>query len=93
MIGIQVKKVEDQLIIRWQLSKTIIPIADITEIYLDDTYAGTDPAAVRIGLPSGTSERIVIRTHKQSYVLFLFDSTKMMNRLQDDVGLKVKASR
>ncbi|MGN7411722.1 SunI/YnzG family protein [Paenibacillus sp. SAF-068] len=70
MFGVNVKKIEDQLVIRWQFSKIEIPIVHITSVTLDDTYGGSEPSAIRIGPVNGTSERILIRTVNQSYILF-----------------------
>lgn len=70
MLGIKVQQVENQLIIRWQLSKIEIPIPDIKAVTLDDTYGGSEPSAVRIGAAYGASETILIRTTYQSYILF-----------------------
>lgn len=70
MFGIKVQQVKNQLIVRWQLSKIEIPIADIKAVTLDDTYGGSETSAIRIGTAYGTSERILIRTTKQSYILF-----------------------
>ncbi|WP_339259941.1 hypothetical protein MKZ12_08600 [Paenibacillus sp. FSL R5-0713] len=70
MFGVNVKKIEDKLVIRWQFSKIEIPIAHISSVTLDDTYGGSEPSAIRIGPVNGTSERILIRTVNQSYILF-----------------------
>lgn len=70
MLGIRVQQVENQLVIRWQLSKIEIPISDIKAVTLDDTYGGSEPSAVRIGAAYGASETILIRTTHQSYILF-----------------------
>ncbi|MEO2260303.1 hypothetical protein ABGV43_25725 [Paenibacillus amylolyticus] len=70
MFEVNVKKMGDQLVIRWQFSKIEIPIVHITSVTLDDTYGGSEPSAIRIGPVNGTSERILIRTVNQSYILF-----------------------
>lgn len=70
MFAVSAKQVEDQLIIRWQLSKYEIPLSQITSVTLDDTYGGSEPSAIRIGPVGGTTERILIRTTNQSYILF-----------------------
>ncbi|GGH54550.1 UPF0457 protein [Paenibacillus silvae] len=70
MFGVSVKQVEDRLVIRWQFSKIEIPFAQITSVTLDDTYGGCEPSAIRIGPVNGTTERILIRTTQQSYILF-----------------------
>lgn len=69
MFDVSVKQVDDQLVIRWQLSKIEIPISQITSVTLDDTYGGCEPSAIRIGYARST-ERILIRTTHQSYILF-----------------------
>lgn len=70
MLGVRAQQVENQLVIRWQLSKIEIPISDIKAVTLDDTYGGCEPSSVRIGAAYGASETILIRTHHQSYILF-----------------------
>jgi len=70
MLGIKVQQVENQLIIRWQLSKVEIPISEIKAVTLDDTYGGSEPSAVRIGAAYGASKTILIRKTHQSYILF-----------------------
>ncbi|MEK4052882.1 hypothetical protein MHB84_04455 [Paenibacillus sp. FSL F4-0087] len=75
MLGIKVQQVENQLIIRWQLSKIEIPISDIKTVTLDDTYGGSEPSAVRIGAAYGSSETILIRTTNQHYILFTSSET------------------
>ncbi|MFS0857465.1 hypothetical protein [Paenibacillus taichungensis] len=75
MLGIKVQQVENQLIIRWQLSKIEIPISDIKAVTLDDTYGGSEPSAVRIGAAYGASETILIRTTNQPYILFTSSET------------------
>ncbi|MFX3647771.1 MAG: hypothetical protein ACE3K2_28190 [Paenibacillus sp.] len=81
MFGVNVKKTEDQLVIRWQFSKIEIPIAHIISVTLDDTYGGSEPSAIRIGPVNGTSERILIRTVNQSYILFT-SSVNLHNNIQ-----------
>ncbi|WP_440117915.1 SunI/YnzG family protein [Paenibacillus sp. QZ-Y1] len=43
-------------------------------VTLDDTYGGIEISA-RIGAAYGTSERILIRTTNQSYILFTSNET------------------
>ncbi|MGO4730423.1 SunI/YnzG family protein [Paenibacillus sp. 2KB_22] len=82
MFGVNVKKMEDQLVIRWQFSKIEIPIVHITSVTLDDTYGGSEPSAIRIGPVNGTSERILIRTVNQSYILFT-NSVNLYSNIRD----------
>ena len=49
MFAVSAKQVKDQLIIRWQLSKFEIPLAQIISVTLDDTYGGSESSAIRIG--------------------------------------------
>ncbi|MGQ8871247.1 SunI/YnzG family protein [Paenibacillus sp. TSA_86.1] len=81
MFAVSAKQVEDQLIIRWQLSKYEIPLARITSVTLDDTYGGSEPSAIRIGPVGGTTERILIRTTNQSYILFT-NSVNLISQIQ-----------
>ncbi|MDT0121743.1 hypothetical protein Q9R46_03765 [Paenibacillus sp. RRE4] len=81
MFAVSAKQVEDQLIIRWQLSKYEIPLAQITSVTLDDTYGGSEPSAIRIGPVGGTTERILIRTTNQSYILFT-NSVNLISQIQ-----------
>ncbi|SDN88933.1 hypothetical protein [Bacillus sp. OK048] len=70
MFEINVEKLNDKLIIKWQLTKIEIPISDILEVTQDDTYGGGAKDSIRIGFPYGTADRIVIRTKSDTYVLF-----------------------
>ncbi|MEE6131444.1 hypothetical protein CHN50_15520 [Priestia aryabhattai] len=70
MFGITVKKTNEQLVIKWQLSTFTIPLDDIIEIQEDDTYGGQQDDSIRIGTPYGTTDRICIKTKKQPYLLF-----------------------
>ncbi|SDY24038.1 hypothetical protein SAMN05421736_101750 [Evansella caseinilytica] len=70
MFELNVEKSGENLLIKWQLSKVDIPLADITEVFIDETYGGENPAAVRIGFPYGNTDRIVIQTKTAVYILF-----------------------
>ena len=43
-----------------------IPIFDIEGISLDNTYAGEEKNAIRIGTPFATTDRVVIKTKKET---------------------------
>lgn len=45
MLGINVEKTKDELIISWQFSKIHIPLCEITEVMEDNTYAGVEEKA------------------------------------------------
>ncbi|WP_338539589.1 hypothetical protein [Paenibacillus tundrae] len=75
MLGVKVQQVKNQLVIRWQLSKIEIPIADIRTVTLDETYGGSNSSAIRIGAAYGATETILIHTTNQSYVLFTSNQT------------------
>ncbi|MFB6467458.1 hypothetical protein ACE38V_11690 [Cytobacillus sp. Hz8] len=59
------------LFIEWQLARYKIFLNDILEVYLDDTYGGKEEATIRIGAIYGTNDRIVIKTKKETYILFI----------------------
>ncbi|MFC7319791.1 hypothetical protein [Halobacillus campisalis] len=70
MIGVKIKESGENVIISWQLSRVKIPKNEIIEVRNDDTYGGEDKSAMRIGFPSASLERFVIKTTKQNYILF-----------------------
>ncbi|AKE23646.1 UPF0457 protein YnzG [Bacillus subtilis subsp. subtilis] len=42
MLGINVEKSNENLIINWQLSKIEIPIKEINDVFLDPNYGGEE---------------------------------------------------
>ncbi|KAA8999812.1 hypothetical protein F4V43_15950 [Paenibacillus spiritus] len=82
MLGIQVERAGDKLILVWQLSRIEIPVAEIREVAEDPTYGGEDPAAIRIGAAYGTTDRIVIRTDTRTYLLFTTNGNSIRKRIE-----------
>lgn len=80
-LGISVKKTEKELIIKWQFTKINIPLEEIIEVTEDDTYGGEKIDAIRIGSPYGTTNRILIKTQKQDYILFTTNTSKILNEI------------
>lgn len=70
MFDIKVEKIDGSILVKWQLYKIEIPISEIVEVSNDETYAGKDPSAIRIGFPYGTAERVRIKTKNASYLLY-----------------------
>ncbi|WP_316246604.1 SunI/YnzG family protein [Sutcliffiella horikoshii] len=60
----------ENLIIKWQFSTISVPLSTILSVENDPTYSGTDKHALRIGFPSGHSDRVVIRTKSDTYLIF-----------------------
>lgn len=56
--------------IKWQFSTIDIPVSDITDVTLDDTYAGEEKRAIRLGFPYGHTDRVVIKTRSETYLLY-----------------------
>ncbi|KML03017.1 PH domain-containing protein [Rossellomorea marisflavi] len=56
--------------IKWQFSTIDIPVSDITDVTLDDTYAGEEKRAIRLGFPYGHTDRVVIKTTNETYLLY-----------------------
>lgn len=81
MLGISVKKSNDIVIIKWQLSKVEIPVADILDVCLDDTYGGEEKEAIRIGTPYGTTDRVVIKTKIKTYILYTTNPSTIKNKI------------
>lgn len=65
MLGIDVKKTNEELIISWQLAEITIPLRDV----------------IRIGTSYGTTDRILIKTVKQNYVLFTTNKVAILNAI------------
>ncbi|MDV2684480.1 hypothetical protein RYX56_08870 [Alkalihalophilus lindianensis] len=53
MFGISVKKVNESIVIKWQFTQVEIPVSDILDVSLDETYGGVDASAIRIVTASG----------------------------------------
>ncbi|MFU2200831.1 hypothetical protein [Bacillus subtilis] len=70
MLGINVEKSNENLIINWQLSKIEIPIKEINDVFLDPNYGGEEKSAVRIGFPYGSTDRC--RRQVKIYIFCLF---------------------
>lgn len=67
---LKVSKNNENLNIKWQLSNITIPLPDIKEVRDDDTYSGEEKTAMRIGYPYGHTDRVVIQTSSETYILF-----------------------
>jgi hypothetical protein len=78
-VGIDVKKTGTELIIKWQFTKVKIPLVEIIEVVEDDSYAGNEAAALRIGPPYGTTDRIFIKAKNQNYILFTTNKNTILN--------------
>lgn len=70
MLGIKIGKSQNNLVIKWQLTKIEVPIGEIEDVFQDNTYAGNNKEALRLGTPYGTTDRIVIKTKSKDYILF-----------------------
>ncbi len=70
MFEVKVEKKHDQLVIKWKFSKIKVPLLEIMEVSYDNTYAGENKSAMRIGYPYGTTDRILIRTVHQNYIIY-----------------------
>ncbi|KHF40508.1 SunI/YnzG family protein [Halalkalibacter okhensis] len=67
---VKVSEKNGNLQIRWILNKIEIPILEIIEVLSDDTYSGEEKASIRIGFPYGNTDRVVIKTKKETYTIF-----------------------
>ncbi|QQF63590.1 hypothetical protein I9X38_04570 [Bacillus mojavensis] len=81
MIGVKVKKSKENLVINWQLSKIEIPIKEINDVFLDPNHGGEEKSAVRIGFPYGSTDRVVIKTANNTYILFTTNAASIMNKI------------
>ncbi|RDW17319.1 hypothetical protein [Oceanobacillus chungangensis] len=67
---IKVYRKNESLYIKWLLSKFEIKLSDITGVLNDDTYSGDEKSAIRIGFPYGNTDRVVIKTKTESYIIY-----------------------
>ncbi|MDM5302083.1 hypothetical protein QUF44_10880 [Bacillus subtilis] len=81
MLGINVEKTNENLIINWKLSKIEIPIREINDVFLDPNYGGEEKSAVRIGFPYGSTDSVVIKTANNTYILFTTNAASIMNKI------------
>ncbi|PKJ60899.1 MULTISPECIES: hypothetical protein [Bacillus] len=81
LLGINVEKSNENLIINWQLSKIEIPIKEINDVFLDPNYGGEEKSAVRIGFPYGSTDRVVIKTAYNTYILFTTNPALIMSKI------------
>ncbi|UOE77497.1 SunI/YnzG family protein [Parageobacillus thermoglucosidasius] len=82
MSGVKVEKVDDHVVISWLLSKIEIPISWITGITLGNTYGGEEKTAIRIGAPYGNTDRVVIKTNSNTYILFTTNGVSIKNKIR-----------
>ncbi|MFP7474184.1 hypothetical protein SFC55_24650 [Niallia taxi] len=82
-LGIEIKKTDTELLIKWQLTQVTILNEDILEVIEDETYAGEDLNAIRIGTPYGTTDRIYIKTKKQNYILYTTNKIALLNKINE----------
>ncbi|MCY7918957.1 PH domain-containing protein [Bacillus vallismortis] len=81
MLGINVEKSNENLMINWQLTKIEIPIKEINDVFLDPNYGGEGKSAVRIGFPYGSTDRVVIKTTNNTYILFTTNTASIMSKI------------
>ncbi|MFB0635233.1 hypothetical protein ACEPP6_08020 [Bacillus rugosus] len=81
MLGIKVEKSNENLIINWQLSKGEIPIKEINDAFLDSNYGGEEKSAVRIVFPYASTDSVVIKIAKNTYILFTTNAASIMSKI------------
>lgn len=86
MLGIVVDRIKKEIVIKYQFAEIRLPISDIIKVTLDDTYSGIEERAIRIGNPSGTTDRVVIKTKTNRYILFTTNYTLIMNKLKSAIA-------
>ncbi|SES21327.1 hypothetical protein SAMN04487944_1243 [Gracilibacillus ureilyticus] len=70
------------IIIKWQFSKIVIPSEGIKEVLSDDTYGGNDPKALRIGFPYGSTDRVLLRTNEGNYLIYTSNPHTITKKLK-----------
>ncbi|POO80441.1 hypothetical protein C1T30_23815 [Bacillus sp. MBGLi97] len=74
------KNLNENLIIKWQLSKIEIPIREINDMFLDPKYGREKKSAIRIGFPYGYG-RVVIKTANNTYIMFTTNAASIMSKI------------
>ncbi|MFT9368026.1 hypothetical protein [Paenibacillus polymyxa] len=82
MLGIDIKKESNNLVITWQLSRIEVSLEDIEDVSFDNTYAGQEKDAIRIGTAYATTDRIVIKTNSKTYILFTTNGQNILKKIQ-----------
>ena len=72
--------------IRWLLTKITIPLTDILTITTDEAYGGEEKKAIRIGMPYGTTDRVVIITKENTYILFTTNYISIQKKLNSYIN-------
>lgn len=75
------KNLNENLIIKWKLSKIEIPIREINDMFLDPNYGGEEKSAIRIGFPYGSTDRVVIKTSNNTYIMFTTNAASFMSKI------------
>ncbi|WP_270181175.1 SunI/YnzG family protein [Alkalihalobacillus sp. CinArs1] len=70
LFEVNVTKKDENLVIKWQLSKIEIPLSEIVEVNYDNTFGGEEKSAIRVGNPYASTDTVVIKTTKDTYILF-----------------------
>ncbi|MCA0988584.1 hypothetical protein [Guptibacillus algicola] len=70
MLGIRVKETNENVIIKWLFSTVTIPKSELVEVYFEDTYEEESEYGYRIGYPFALPERIIVKTRKDTYILY-----------------------
>ncbi|MBA2176276.1 hypothetical protein H0266_15365 [Halobacillus locisalis] len=69
LFDVDIKKKDDHLRIKWQLSKIDIPLDEIKDIIEDEQHEGLERTGFQIGQPFRSTHRVVIHTAAETYVL------------------------
>lgn len=67
---VKVSRIGENLRIKWQFSQIDIPFSEIKDVTKDDTYSGEEKTAMRLGFPYGHTDRVVIKTSSETYILY-----------------------
>lgn len=56
-------------------------IKDALKNKIDPNYGGEEKSAVRIGFPYGSTDRVVIKTARNTYILFTTNPALIMSKI------------
>lgn len=70
MLGINVTQSDENLVIKWQLSKFEIPLSEIVEVTQDDTYGGSEKMPFESALLTAQRTGLSLK-HSPTFIFYL----------------------
>ncbi|OEH93581.1 hypothetical protein [Bacillus solimangrovi] len=82
-MSVKVKDNGDRITISWLVSKFNIDKKEITNVYEGSEYAGDASISVHIGHPYANTDRIIIETTSDNYLIYTSNGDGILELLQE----------